>query len=128
MIRRGMLILIDYGDENSELTAPHRMDGTLLCYAKHRAHNDPYRDAGEQDLTAHVNFSLVRKAAEAAGWREIWYGTQKHFLIESGIMERLSEHQLTDPFHPIVRRNRTIRQLLLSDGMSELFKVQLFLK
>jgi SAM-dependent MidA family methyltransferase len=43
-------------------------------------------------------------------------------------LDKLSSHNLTDPFHPLVRRNRAIRQLLLSDGMSELFKVQVFLK
>jgi SAM-dependent MidA family methyltransferase len=48
--------------------------------------------------------------------------------VESGILEKLSAHAITDPFHPTVRRNRAIRQLLLSDGMSELFKVQIFIK
>ncbi|MFD0672029.1 class I SAM-dependent methyltransferase [Cohnella sp. GCM10027633] len=125
---RALLVLIDYGDESAELSAPHRMEGTLLCYAKHRAHDDPYADPGEQDMTAHVNFSHMRQAAEAAGWRQRWYGTQKRFLVESGIMNKLSEHNIADPFHPVARRNRAIRQLLLSDGMSELFKVQIFEK
>jgi len=121
-----LLVFVDYGDESEELAGPHRMDGTLLCYRDHRAHNDPYSAPGEQDLTAHVNFSHVRRAVEAVGGREIWYGTQKRFLVEAGILDGLSAHALTDPFHPIVRRNRAIRQLLLSDGMSELFKVQIF--
>jgi SAM-dependent MidA family methyltransferase len=123
-----ILVLIDYGDEIQELSAPYRMDGTLLCYHKHRAHNDPYLMPGEQDLTSHVNFTHIRETAVRAGWGPIWYGTQKKFLVESGIMEKLSSHSITDPFHPIVRRNRSIRQLLLSDGMSELFKVQIFVK
>lgn len=125
-MNRALLVLIDYGDEDRELSAPHRMDGTLLCYAKHRAHNDPYNLPGEQDLTAHVNFSHMRRAAEQAGWHQFWYGTQKRFLVESGVMDKLAEHRIADPFHPIARRNRAIRQLLLSDNMSELFKVQIF--
>ncbi|WP_182301752.1 class I SAM-dependent methyltransferase [Cohnella cholangitidis] len=125
---RGMLLFVDYGDETEELLAPHRMDGTLLCYRNHKAHNNPYEVPGEQDLTSHVNFSHVRQVVERQGWKEQWYGTQKRFLIESGIMSKLSAHTFMDPFHPVVRRNRAIRQLLLSDGMSELFKVQLFLK
>lgn len=123
---RGLLVLIDYGDEDRELSASHRMDGTLMCYAKHRSHHDPYRTPGEQDLTSHVNFSHMRRAAEQSGWRQIWYGTQKRFLVESGVMDKLSEHRIADPFHPIAKRNRAIRQLLLSDNMSELFKVQIF--
>jgi SAM-dependent MidA family methyltransferase len=127
-VERAMLVFVDYGDETEELISPHRMDGTLLCYYQHQAHNDPFRLPGEQDMTSHVNFSLIRRRAERAGLREIWYGTQKKFLVESGILEKLSAHAITDPFHPTVRRNRSIRQLLLSDGMSELFKVQIFIK
>jgi SAM-dependent MidA family methyltransferase len=123
-----ILVLIDYGDSTVELTAPHRMDGSLLCYEDHRAHNDPYRSPGRQDLTAHIDFDLIRSFASSAGWREQEYGTQKRFLVESGVLTKLAAHDITDPFHPVVRRNRSIRQLLLSDGMSELFKVQIWIK
>ncbi len=124
--KRALFVFIDYGDETTELTGTHRMDGTLLCYREHRAHNDPYAWPGQQDITAHVNFSHIRRSMERHGAKEIWYGTQKRFLVEAGIMERLIAHSHSDPFHPIVRRNRAIRQLLLSDGLSELFKVQIF--
>jgi SAM-dependent MidA family methyltransferase len=123
-----ILVLIDYGDLTGELTGSHRMEGTLLCYDHHRAHTDPFRSPGEQDLTAHVDFNLVRDRASQSGWRELWYGTQKRFLVESGILAKLADHGISDPFHPVVRRNRAIRQLLLSDGMSELFKVQIWVK
>jgi len=123
---RAVLVVIDYGDLTGELTGPHRMDGTLLMYERHRAHADPFRHPGEQDMTAHVDFDLVRAAAVRAGWQELWYGTQKRFLVESGVLGKLTEHGIADPFHPLVRRNRAIRQLLLSDGMSELFKVQVW--
>ncbi|WP_235427241.1 SAM-dependent methyltransferase [Cohnella kolymensis] len=123
-----IVVLIDYGDEAGELSAPYRMEGTLLCYYKHRAHDNPYLMPGEQDLTSHVNFTHIRQAAVRAGWHELWYGTQKKFLVESGVLEKLSTHTIADPFHPVVRRNRSIRQLLLSDGMSELFKVQILAK
>jgi SAM-dependent MidA family methyltransferase len=126
--REAVLVIVDYGDETAELTAPHRLEGTLLCYARHRAHGDPFANPGEQDITSHVDFGLLRKEARKAGWEEIWYGTQKRFLIEAGILDALSEHRIADPFHPVVKRNRAIRQLLLSDGMSELFKVQVFVR
>lgn len=121
-----MLVLIDYGDSTAELTGRHRMDGTLLCYGRHRAHGDPFRGPGEEDMTAHVDFELIRDRASSAGWRERWYGTQKAFLVESGVLAKLADHVIADPFHPVARRNRAIRQLLLSDGMSELFKVQIW--
>lgn len=125
---KAIIVFIDYGDEKEELLSAHRMEGTLLCYHKHRAHNNPYSIPGDQDITSHVNFSHIRQCALDSGCQELFYGTQKKFLVESGILQKLSSHTITDPFHPIVRRNRAIRQLLLSDGMSELFKVQIFLK
>jgi SAM-dependent MidA family methyltransferase len=128
LVERAMFVFVDYGDETEELISPHRMEGTFLCYYQHQTNNDPFRMPGEQDMTSHVNFSHIRRSAERAGLRELWYGTQKTFLVESGILEKLSAHAITDPFHPTVRRNRAIRQLLLSDGMSELFKVQIFIK
>ncbi|WP_169306580.1 class I SAM-dependent methyltransferase [Cohnella pontilimi] len=128
MLGDAILIFIDYGDSTAELTGSHRMDGTLLCYEDHRAHDDPYRSPGRQDLTAHVDFDLIRSYALRAGWRELAYATQKRFLVESGVLTKLATHEFTDPFHPVVRRNRSIRQLLLSDGMSELFKVQIWVK
>ncbi|RED65762.1 class I SAM-dependent methyltransferase [Cohnella lupini] len=127
-LERAILVIIDYGDETEELIAPHRMDGTMLCYRQHRAHNDPFEAPGEQDLTSHVNFSHIRRIAAIHGWTERWYGSQKKFLVDSGILQKLSAHAITDPFHPMVRRNRAIRQLLLSDGMSELFKVQILVR
>jgi SAM-dependent MidA family methyltransferase len=51
------------------------------------------------------------------------YTTQKQFLVEAGILHRLQNHAIADPFHPVVRRNRAIRQLLLGDGMGDRFKV-----
>ncbi|GIO13336.1 SAM-dependent methyltransferase [Cohnella xylanilytica] len=125
---RAIVAVVDYGDEAEELTAGHRMAGTLLCYRRHVASGDPFEAPGEQDITAHVDFTSVRAAAEAAGWSALWYGTQKRFLVEAGVLERLAEHAFADPFHPVARTNRAIRQLLLSDGMSELFKVLVLAK
>lgn len=124
----GVLILVDYGHEAEELTAEHRMNGTLLCYSAHMAHDNPYARPGEQDMTAHVNFTACRRAAEAAGFRQQYYATQKQFLLDYGVMEALTAHDGTDPFGAAAKRNRAIRQLLLSDGMSETFKVMILRK
>lgn len=122
-LRRGAALLIDYGDETNELWAPHRMRGTLLAYRDHRAGEQFYRFVGEQDITAHVNFEWCMEAAKEAGFHRAELRTQKQFLVEQGVLERLQRHDGTDPFSPAARTNRAIRQLLLSDGMSELFKV-----
>lgn len=116
------IITIDYGDLKDEIYSAHRMEGTLMCYYKHQASQQPYSHVGEQDITSHVNFSSCISVGENMGFNHS-YMTQKEFLFQSGILNKLQQHNITDPFHPIVKKNRAIRQLLLSDQMSELFKV-----
>ncbi|MBW7473667.1 SAM-dependent methyltransferase [Paenibacillus oenotherae] len=128
MIDGGAIILIDYGHTAEELAASHRMRGTLMCYRNHIAHDDPFVSVGEQDITAHVNFTACERAAAVAGWKVRYYGTQKQFLIDQGVLEDLMDHDGRNPFSEIARRNRAIRQLLLGGEMSETFKVMVLVR
>ena len=58
-LQRGFVLTIDYGHEARELYDERHMRGTLLAYGRHRASEDFYRAPGEQDLTAHVNFTAL---------------------------------------------------------------------
>lgn len=120
---KGRLILIDYGHEADEYAAEHRMRGTLMCYWRHMASDSPYIRIGQQDMTSHVPFTFIRNEALACGWEVNGFMTQKQFLIENGVLELLQNHGSTDPFSKEMRQNRAVRQLLLSDQMSEAFKV-----
>lgn len=122
-IETGRLIVIDYGDVAEELYAEHRMLGTLMCYRKHQAADNPYCYVGEQDITAHVNFTACIRAAEQVGFTDIRLQTQRQFLVDQGILHKLQNTLGADPFSKEAKRNRAIRQLLISDSMSELFKV-----
>jgi len=127
-VQSGMLLLADYGHEAAEYRADHRMKGTLMCYRRHVAHDDPFLAPGEQDMTAHVNFTALRRAARQAGWSAAYEATQLQFLLDQGIMELLADHDGSDPFGEKAKRNRAVRQLLLSDGMSETFKIVVLTK
>jgi SAM-dependent MidA family methyltransferase len=122
-LKSGYVITVDYGDTAEEIYGPHRMNGTLVCYHRHVAHDNPYIHVGRQDITSHVNFTACIAMGQRAGLNELSFTTQKQFLLDAGIMDKLQEHYGTDPFDPIAKKNRSIRQLLLSDQMSELFKV-----
>ena len=76
----GKLLTIDYGLTADELHVPQRKEGTLRAYYHHRASTDVLADPGEQDLTAHVNFTAVRAAGEAAGLKTEVFETQERFL------------------------------------------------
>ncbi|RJE90785.1 SAM-dependent methyltransferase [Paenibacillus sp. 1011MAR3C5] len=119
------VMLIDYGHEAEEYAAEHRMQGTLMTYSRHQASDSPFLSAGERDITAHVSFSFIRSSAEEAGFRVDYYDTQKQFLLDNDIFELLGSHDGSNPFGEEAKRNRAVRQLLLSDGMSESFKVMI---
>jgi SAM-dependent MidA family methyltransferase len=93
---RGILLLIDYGYAAAELYSPRRADGTLLAYVRHRAHGDPFRNVGRQDLTAHVDLTAVERAAAKARLTRLGVTTQAEFLVALGIGEMLSAIQ-SDP-------------------------------
>lgn len=96
-IRRGALLLIDYGASAAELYDPvRRPDGTLRAYVRHQVHDDPYRHVGRQDLTAHVDVTAVERAAHAAGLTTIGLTTQAEALMGLGIEARLQAIQ-ADP-------------------------------
>lgn len=118
----GSLTIIDYGDVNEELYASHRMNGTLMCYRQHQAHDNPYIYVGEQDITSHVDFTACEHIARRF-FDEVQVESQMKYLVRYGILDKLRDHFDPDPFSAAAKRNRSIRQLLLSDQMSELFKV-----
>lgn len=126
LLSRGIVMTIDYGDLQEELYHPSRKRGTLMCYHRHHAHDNPFHAIGEQDMTAHVNFSQLQKWGEEVGLLPRWYGRQDEFLVQCGILERLVEHQDRDPFKSgAMKQNRAIQQLILPGGMGGVFRVLL---
>jgi SAM-dependent MidA family methyltransferase len=80
VLRRGRLVAIDYGGTAGELFIPERSGGTLRAYRDHRLVADVLADPGEQDITAHVNFSDLIRAGELAGLKTDDLVTQAQFL------------------------------------------------
>jgi SAM-dependent MidA family methyltransferase len=93
-LERGVAIVIDYGYPATELyDAVRRPAGTLAAYLGQRAHDDPYRAVGRQDLTAHVDTTAVERAAALAGLTHLATTTQSRFLAGLGAGELLVELQ-----------------------------------
>lgn len=118
-LERGFLLLFDYGYEAEELYAPWRRDGTLLCFYRHNPSNDPYARVGRQDITAHVDFTTVRRAGEEAGLTTLGLVTQSEFLANLGIgeaMARTEESGLEEYF----ARRRAVTELLDPGGLGRI--------
>jgi SAM-dependent MidA family methyltransferase len=79
-LKAGRLLTFDYGLEAVEFLEPQRKDGTLRTYSGHQPGADPLTNAGQQDLTAHVNFTALQAAGEKAGLRTELYSEQGRFL------------------------------------------------
>jgi SAM-dependent MidA family methyltransferase len=80
MLRHGKLVTIDYGGTAEEQFSPARLKGTLRAYHRHHVSDDLLAFPGEQDLTAHVNFSAIQRVGEQAGLKTESFSTQPQFL------------------------------------------------
>jgi SAM-dependent MidA family methyltransferase len=118
IMKKGAVLLIDYGYPCHEYYHPQRSSGTLMCHYQHRAHDNPLVWPGLQDITAHVDFTAVAEASVDAGLSVDGFVTQAHFLMNAGI-EQLMASCLQDP----VEMNQQIKRLILPDAMGEMFKV-----
>jgi SAM-dependent MidA family methyltransferase len=95
----GKLMTIDYGGTLSELLSPARTSGTLRAYSGHRLVQDILKDPGEQDITAHVNFSEIRRIGKASGLKTETFTTQSQFL--SGIARKMWTRTGSWPQHQV---------------------------
>lgn len=92
-LARGYAIVIDYGYQAPELYRTHRLAGTVRGYHAHTVTDDPFVRVGEQDLTAHVDFTALQRAGEAVGLRFAGFTTQGAFLASLGLGDFLLELQ-----------------------------------
>jgi len=124
-IKQGFALTIDYGYPSQELYAPHRRTGTLMCYHRHQADDNPYERVGEKDITAHVDFTALQKAGQEVGLRTLWFGEQYRFLLGLGFFEELVQLEAAAANEKEARALRlTLKNLILPEaGMGETFKV-----
>jgi SAM-dependent MidA family methyltransferase len=122
VLERGALLFIDYGFGEREYYHPQRSQGTLMCHFRHRAHDDPFFLPGLQDITSHVDFTAVARAATNAGLELLGYTTQARFLISLGITDlmALTSAEDTAAYLPLAAQ---AQKLLSPAEMGELFKV-----
>ena len=85
----GFVLTIDYGYEAAELYNPRRAHGTLQTYYRHTQAASPYRRIGEQDMTAHVDFSSVMAHGTNSGLGVVGLESQSEFLDRLGFQRLL---------------------------------------
>lgn len=119
-LQEGLILLIDYGFPRAEYYHVDRNKGTLMCHYQHRAHSDPLKLIGLQDITCHVDFTAVAEAAQKFNLDTAGYTTQANFLLSCGILDFVEN---SGDLVSSVVMNQGIKKLLMPEEMGELFKV-----
>ena len=141
-LRRGLLLVIDYGYGEAEYYHPDRATGTLGCHYRHRWHDDPLILPTLQDITASVDFSALARAGDAAGLERFGFTTQAWFLFGCGLASLFAAPEPRPdpaapepgrgPAHPsdtspaevaAAARARAVRQLTMPGEMGERLRV-----
>ncbi len=121
--RRGFAVVIDYGyTRDQQLAGRHR--DTLMTYRRHTASTSPYEAPGEQDITAHVNFTALQSAATEHGLHPVALVTQSQFLIGIGEVTQFAD-AFRECKHPQEQAKVALqlRHLISPEGMGETFQV-----
>ena len=127
-LRRGFIVVIDYGHEARELYSVTHSTGTLTTFAAHQSEGPEssnqtpawLREPGEHDITAHVDFTSIRTAAEAEGLTTLGFLDQTYFLL--GLVQALANPE--NPENPENLKLRlALRTLLMPGGLGSTHKV-----
>jgi SAM-dependent MidA family methyltransferase len=130
-VERALFVTIDYGYPEKKLFHSRaRRFGTAAAYSQHRVHRDLLADPGEQDLTAHINFTDLERAGEREGARTVFFDRLNRFLLAIGI----TSHELFTPVHELsiegaeaglelLQERDNARRLILPDGIGEELRV-----
>lgn len=126
-LQQGAILMIDYGFAAREYYHPQRNQGTLMCHYQHLAHTNPLIYVGLQDITAHVDFTSIAHVGINNGLELAGFCSQAQFLMNSGILEVMSQVSPQDMarYAPLAA---AAQKLLSPAEMGDLFKVIAFAK
>jgi len=118
---RGLALTVDYGYPAEELYSPRHPEGTLLCFYRHTVNSDPYARVGEQDITAHVDFSSLARVGEASGLQSYGLAFQREALLSLGMDSYLRQLSFLHLRRAELDANRLgMEELLKSRGLGRI--------
>ncbi len=129
-LRQGFLVLIDYGHESAELYSRTHASGTLATYREHIQSDGQHpsatppwlEDPGNVDITAHVDLTAVRLAAEGVGLDTLAVVDQTYFLLGLGAGDAMEDEEGV----MALRRRLALKTLLIPGGLGSTHKVLIF--
>lgn len=125
-LTRGYVLFIDYGGDEDDLLA-RAGAGTVRGFSRHRLVADPFAEPGAHDLTASVNFTAIRRAAEGAGFTFGGRTWQRDALLALGIRD-IASRPVTPMEQLRAYGQRSAIDTLLDPSGFGAFQVVLFAK
>lgn len=124
-LRKGFLILVDYGAAADRLfSARAQPDGTLRGFRQHKFVPNVLANPGEHDLTATVNWTVVKTIAAGLGFEVIEFARQDEFLLANGLLDQLqSQSAQTTSEAERLKLSSAAREMILPDGMASHFQI-----
>ena len=122
-LTQGYVLTIDYGHERNNHFAPHRRDGTLLCYHRHTQSANPFEQIGLQDITAHVEFTSLMEQGERSGLETVLFCDQTQYILNAGL--KIIESIATGNAGQWSPERNQIHQLMHPSMMGRAFKVMI---
>jgi SAM-dependent MidA family methyltransferase len=123
MLKRGIVITVDYGYTREEWQQPERKNGSLRGYYRQQMYEDVLQFPGVMDITSHVHFDALIRSGEENGLKLQAKQRQDEFLLTAGILDELADSYDPNPFSEKSKLNRAIKSLILPGGMSSAFHV-----
>ena len=127
-LHSGIFLTLDYGFPEGEYYHPQRLEGTLMAHHRHHAIQDPFHLPGLCDLTTHVDWSQIARAALEENADDVYLTNQAAYLLDAGIGDIALE--IGDPSNPemFLPISNALQKLLSEAEMGELFKAFAFSK
>ena len=119
IINKGIVIIIDYGFLDKEYYHPQRSSGTISCFFKHTSNSNPFLFPGIQDISSHVNFSLIINTIKKTNFLLEKFLSQGNFIIENMLK---NNYILNSKF------NNSIKFLTSPNEVGEIFKIMILKK
>jgi SAM-dependent MidA family methyltransferase len=123
-LERGFVLTIDYGHEARALYGEHHNRGTLLAYRDHEVTENIFDAPGEQDLTAHVNFTALDLWGRVSGLARTGLVTQSQFLVALGRGNEFADlYEAGQSEIEKLRARLLLKNLIHPEGLGEKFQV-----
>jgi SAM-dependent MidA family methyltransferase len=122
-LKKGFVITVDYGYSAEEYYSPAKMSGTALCHYKHSVNEDFFERVGEQDVTAHVDFTTIALEGDNSGLAPELFCDQGQFLMETLPWFEDSARRINASQEELIEAGQGIKTLLHPEWLGGAFKV-----